>query len=167
MAHPYAGKASTGSKRAKEIAKGYNCGGMLKKADGGSVLKRATGGAVDTKVPGRKAGGRLDTFARGGRTKGKASHHTKININIAPKGPHPADGAASPAPLGPPPMGGGPPPPPMGPPGGGLPPGLGAGPPPGMKPPGMMARGGGIKMKGGAETGPGRLDKAKAYKARG
>lgn len=29
------------------------------------------------------------------------------------------------------------------------------------------ARGGGIPMKGGAETGQGRLDKAKAYNAKG
>jgi hypothetical protein len=39
-----------------------------------------------------------------------------------------------------------------------------------MKPPGMMkkggrvyARGGKVKMKGGSETGVGRLDKVKAY----
>jgi hypothetical protein len=36
-------------------------------------------------------------------------------------------------------------------------------PPPGMKPPGMMKRGGKVKMKGGSETGVGRLDKKKAY----
>ena len=69
-----------------------------------------------------------------------------------------------------------PPPGPMaapgGPPGGppGLPPGIG-----GPKPPGMMKRGGVVKradggrtgMKAGAETGLGRLEKARKYKARG
>lgn len=169
MAHPFAGKVSTGSARAKSLAKGYKIGGSVGKAATANVPKYASGGKVgasDLKPSGRASGGRLDKFARGGRAKGKnKGNNTKINIVVAPKGPHPADGAAPPAPLGLPPMGGGPPP--------GPPPGLGGGPPglpPGIggpKPPGMMARGGRLKLKGGAETGPGRLSKAKAYKARG
>ena len=123
--------------------------------------------------PGKKSGGRLDKFARGGRAKSKhKGNNTKINIVVAPKGPHPADGAAPPAPMGPPLLGGGPPPglPPGGPPPGlgGPPPGLpAAGGPPGPRPPGLMARGGRLKMTAGAETGQGRLQKAKGYKARG
>lgn len=172
MAHPFAGKAMSSRDRAKTISKGYKLGGSVGKSATADVKKYAAGGKAtsDTKVPGKKSGGRLDAFARGGRAKGKG-HNTKININIAPKGDHPPLGGAPPMLGGPPPMLGGPPP---GLPPGGPPPGLGGpppgGPPPGLggpKPPGMMARGGRLKMKGGAETGQGRLDKAKGYKARG
>jgi hypothetical protein len=111
---------------------------------------------------GKASGGRLDKFARGGKTKGKHGNHVNIAILNGKGQPD-----APPAMAGPPgglPMP--PPKPPMaGPPG--LPPGM---PPPGMKPPGMMkrggkvyARGGKVKMKGGSETGVGRLDKKKAY----
>lgn len=152
----------TGNARAKSIAKDYKCGGMARRATGGKVTKYANGGGVDDEpdatAVGKKSGGRLDKFARGGRTKGKGNH-TKININIAPRGSHPAD-AAAPPPMGPPPMGGGLPPggPPPGiggpPPGlGGGPPGLG-GPPPGMKPPGMMNRGGVVKRADGGRLTP-------------
>lgn len=178
MAHPFAkfNEQDAGKARAKAFTKKQSGGPVTVATDdtksypAGMQADRAARIAstkrADAEPAGRKSGGRLDKFARGGRAKGKnKGNNTKINIVVAPKGPHPSDGAAPPAPLGLPPMGGGPPP--------GPPPGLGAGPPglpPGIggpKPPGMMARGGRLKLKGGAETGPGRLSKAKAYKARG
>ena len=126
--------------------------------------KMHKGKHTDLKVHGKKHGGRLDKFARGGRTKSKGTH---INIvNVAPHGRHPAMGAAPAVPPGPPPAGGGLPMPP---------PGMGAGPPgmpPGMpmKPPGVMkrggkvyARGGKVHMTAGAIAGEGRKQKIKAY----
>jgi len=162
MAHPFAKHAEerAGKDRAKSFTKGYKRGGKVHSDEAadkklfGKMIKQHE--KEEMKVEGKASGGRLDKFARGGRAKHKGNN-TKINIVVAPKGPHPADGAAPPIPLGPPPMGGGP---------------L-AGPPPGMppmggpKPPGMMARGGRLHMTAGAETGKGRLQKAKAYKARG
>lgn len=127
--------------------------------------------AKEHKVEGHASGGRLDKYARGGKTKGgKGKHHTQVNIAVV--SPHggvggsPSPSGASPAGLGLP--GGGPPRPPMppGPPPGAMPPGGPPGMPPGMgmKPPGMMKRGGKVTgQKGGADTGVGRLDKAKMY----
>lgn len=113
-------------------------------------------------LTGKKCGGSADRVARkdGGRAKGK----TNINIVIsagkpdAPVAPPVPMGAAAPPPMPmPPPM---PPRPPVPPMGGGAPMG---GPPP-MP---MMARknGGKVapKMKYGARSGMGRLEKIKAY----
>ena len=171
MAHPFAkhNEQDAGKARAKAFTK-KQTGGAVKKSEASQFASGGKVAAADLKPSGRASGGRLDKFARGGRAKGKnKGNNTKINIVVAPKGPHPSDGAAPPIPLGPPPMGGGPL---AGPPGLGGPPGMSVPPggPPGLggpKPPGMMARGGRLKMKGGAETGQGRLDKAKGYKARG
>lgn len=161
MAHPFAKHAEEGAgkARAKHLIKGYKRGGKVHSDEAadrklfGKMIKEHEKGEM--KVEGRASGGRLDKFARGGRAKHKGNN-TKINIVVAPKGPHPADGAAPPVPMGPPPMGGGPL---AGPPMGGPPPGLG-----GPKPPGMMNRGGRLKMTAGADTGVGRLQKAKGYK---
>lgn len=118
------------------------------------------------KVHGHKSGGRLDKRARGGGTK-KGKHHTQVNIVVAPHhggSPSPdVGGAPAGAGIGPPPL----------PPGGPMPPppGAGAMPPPGGMPPGPMKRGGraykrggGTGMTAGAESGPGRLEKAHKYK---
>lgn len=110
----------------------------------------------EAKVEGRASGGRLDKLARGGKAKGKGKKGNHVNIAIVnPKGGAEA-GAA-------PPPGGMPMPPPRSPLGGSL--GMPPGPPPGMppKPPGMMKRGGKVPMKGGGDSGEGRLDKVKAY----
>lgn len=128
--------------------------------------KKATGGAVDSDTPvvGKASGGRLDKHARGGKVKGKGKHGNHVNIAIvAPHGaPSPEAGAAPGGmPMPPPrlPMGGPGMPP-------GLPPGGPPGMPPGMKPPGMMKRGGKVPMTAGGDSGPGRLQKIKAYGAR-
>jgi len=176
MAHSHAHlrEMHPGRKRAHEMSKHFKRGGKVH--DDEAADKKLFGKMIkqhekeESKVEGKKSGGRLDKYARGGKTKG--GHHTKINIVVAPKGPHPADGAA-PAGVLPPVGPGGPPMPP---------PGLGAGPggppmpPPGMRPPMKkggrvkFARGGATKPKklgkgytGGAESGVGRLEKAHKY----
>jgi hypothetical protein len=142
-------------------------GGINEDSDTAERMKKANA-PFNEPVTGKKSGGRLDKYARGGRA--KKGGHTNVNVIVAPHGPHPAAGAAPAAlppggPPMPPPGGGGPPmmPPPGGPPGGGLPPGLG-------KPPGMMNKGGRayknggkVGMKAGSDSGVGRLEKVKAY----
>lgn len=174
MAHPFSQHAEHKASKSrvhsmfKHLARG---GRASSPASAAPVVKKATGGSVkhaDMPVVGRASGGRLDKMARGGKTKGGKKHGNHVNIAIVnPKGG--AEAGAAPA------LGGAPPPsplrPPMGPPMG-APPGLPPGGPPGMppKPPGMMkkggrayARGGKVPMKGGGDSGVGRLDKIKAY----
>lgn len=162
MAHPYAKHAEdkAGKARAAQLTKGYKTGGRVSSV--ASPIAKKSGGSVsgDMKVAGKASGGRLDKFARGGRT-GKKGSQTKINIIVAPQVP-PADREAAPAVPGVlPPPGGGLPPPPKGPMGPPMmpPPGPAAGLPKGP----MMNRGGKVPMKAGAETGVGRLEKKKAY----
>lgn len=190
MAHSHAHlrEMHQGQKKAHEFVKGLKRGGRAKHSDEAEdkklFSKMIKKHDAEHKAEGKKSGGRLDKYARGGRAKGKHGNKTNINVVVAPHGPHPAASAAPPAgpiPGGGPPM---PPPgmkPPMGPPGlGGGPPGL----PPGGPPPGMppMKRGGAVKrasggrtngmhlikgslkMKAGSDTGVGRLYQAEVQK---
>lgn len=149
MAHPYAkfNEKDAGKARAKHLTKAYAKGGKVHsdEAEDKKLISKMLS-AHDRKVEGKASGGRLDKYARGGAAKKKGD--TNINIVLAPQGKEPA-----PPPMMPPPM---PIPPPVAPPGGG----------PGGPPPGMMQRGGKVVMTAGAETGKGRLQKAKAYKAK-
>lgn len=168
MTHPYSGnKASDVAKRrAGKMASG---GHVDAKADAGMIKKAM--GAHDKQLHGGKHTdlGVIGDYARGGRArkggKGKKGNNTKINIAII--GGEKKDKAPDMG-LPPPPMGGDMPPPPPGGAPGGMPPMAGppGGMPPGMppKPPGMMNRGGKVPMRGGADSGVGRLDKVKAYK---
>lgn len=155
MANPYAGSARGSNKSKFKSMTGQSGGGQVfggegqKKGGAGSGLGRIQK-ARDYKIPGKAAGGRLDKYARGGRTKGGSN----VNITIVNK-PDEEKGAGGPMPMPipmPPPglMAGGPPPKPPGPPIGmppgppmGLPPGMGG--PPGLPPP--MKSGGRVKRK--------------------
>ncbi len=178
MAHSYAHlrEVHAGRKRAQQMSKRFKKGGRVHgdEAEDKKLIKKMLKEEEkkEVKVEGKKSGGRLDKYARGGRTK-KGTH---INILVAPHGgsSSPAAGAAPGAPPGlPPGAGAGPPPhPPMPPPGGptGGPPGGPPMPPPGMKPPGMMRRGGRAYKRGGkvamtadSLTGEGRIQKKAAY----
>lgn len=179
MAHPFASHREqvTSKKRVGHVMKG----GKQPHSDVVADKKlfsdlMAKHEAKEAGIAHGKSKGRLDKYARGGRTKAKEG--TRINIvNVAPSDKSPPDAGA--APGGPPPMA--PPPPPAPPPmmaGPGMPPGLPPGGPmggpPGLRPPGLMKRGGRIKlarggklgMTAGAETGKGRLQKSKKYNAR-
>lgn len=175
MAHPHSEFRShvVSRKRAGKLLKDGGHAGHSDVAADKKLISKMISAHEKTEhgVEGKAKGGRVDKYARGGRTKKSSKAGTHVNIAVvAPHGRHPADGALPGGPPLPPPGGPGLPPglPPGGPPMGGppgLPPGGPPMPPPGMgpRPPGMMKRGGRVKMKGGAETGQGRLDKIKAY----
>jgi len=166
MAHPYQEHraSSASSKRVGRIL-GHAKGGSAHpdEAEDRKLFKKmlAEHEKKETGVHGKKAGGRLDKYARGGVAK-KRSRKDGNTVNIAivtPDSRKTPPGEEGVMPGGPsipmppaPPVGGG-----MGPPG--LPPGL----PPKLPMGGPMKRGGRVKMRGGSETGVGRLDKIKAY----
>lgn len=161
MAHPFASKQEMhpGRKTAEARVKNYARGGVSFGVSGGAKApaKKASGGAAEFKVGGSVSAPRADKFARGGKAKSKGKGNTHINIAVV--APQKGDKPDMPPGL-PPGLPPGPPP--------GMPPGAGPGgppPPPGM-PPGMMKRGGKVAMKGGGDSGVGRLDKVKAYGAR-
>lgn len=166
MAHPYESHKAGGvaKRRAKELS-----GKHMDAAADRSMIKAAMSAHDKQQHGGKHTDLAVPGFARGGRAKkGKGGKKgTTINIAIVGGGKDKPEmgGDLPPPPVGgmmppPPPPGAGmkPPMPPMG--GGapGLPPGL---PPPGAMP--GMKRGGKVPMKGGAESGVGRLDKVKAY----
>lgn len=162
MAHPYQQyrEKHPGQKKAKERVSRRASGGATS-ADasiGRKAISLHAAEHKELKAEGKKSGGRLDKYARGGKTKGKGGkkgNNTKINIMVAPKVGNEAPPPVPPTDLGaaPPPM---PPKMPLGPPAGG-PMGAPMGGPP-------MKRGGKVGMKAGADSGEGRLQKAKAYK---
>ena len=172
MAHEYANlrEMHPGQKRAHAMSKHFKRGGKVhsdEKEDRKLITSMLNKHEAGEKPEGKKAGGRLDKYARGGKTKGKHGNH--VNIAIVNPGPKGADAAPMPPPGGmpmPPPR-----PPMAGPPG--MPPGLPPGGPPGgmpMKPPGMMKRGGKVYASGGkvgmtagSLTGKGRKQKIAAY----
>ena len=167
MAHSHAHlrEVHAGRKRVHHILKGHKKGGRVhsdEKEDRKLITKMINEHEGAEKPEGKKSGGRLDKYARGGAAKKKHGNHVNIAI-INGKGQQDAPPA-----LGAPP-GGLPMPPPKPPMGGppGLPPGLPPGgpgmAPPGMKPPGMMKRGGKVHMTAGADSGVGRKQKIKAY----
>lgn len=107
----------------------------------------------DLKPSARADGGTIEGRARGGRSDRPHGGKTVVNV-IAPGGggEQPPRPVPVPVPVRPP-MAGGP----------GMPPGgpvAGMGPAPGM-PPGMPPRARGGRMTGGAESGVGRLEKAR------
>ncbi len=160
MANPFASQVkNTSSAKFKAITGKKSSGQSHPDGAQDSKARAAKRGDNEYAVGGTVS---APSFARGGRSKGKKSGKTNINIIIAGKG-GPDEAGLPPKP----PMGPMAPPPGMGPPGAGAPP---PGMPPGMPPMkrggAAYAKGGKVPMKGGAETGQGRLDKAKAYKAR-
>ena len=157
MSHPYQQyrEKHPGQKKAHARVKGYKAGGAVhsdEKEDKALIRKMVK--SKDLKADGGPAGGRLDKYARGGKAKGKGGKKggTKINILVAPK----SAGDAAP-PMPPPGLAAAPPPkmPLMPPPGGPA-----GGPPLGGPP---MKRGGKV-MTAGADSGEGRLQKAKAQR---
>lgn len=166
MSHPYDSHRShkVSKQRASER---LNTAGASKSSVGDiakSVIRASGKSGGDSEIPG---------YARGGRAKGKGKKGGNTKINIAIIGGGDKGGAGAPPPdlmgggAGGPPPGLPPKGPPMPPPGAGMPPPgampPGAGAPPGMpmKPPGMKS-GGKVVMKGGADSGLGRIEKARA-----
>jgi hypothetical protein len=173
MANPFGSKVRSSSAAKYKAITGKPSGGQT--FAGGSQDSRAKAAASGKESREYKVGGKVSppSFARGGRSKGKGKGGHKTHINIAVVAPHKGDDAgAAGLPPGLPP--GGPPGlppggPPMAPPPGMGPPGM---PPPPPGPPGMppmkrggaaYAKGGKVGMKSGAESGPGRLEKIRAY----
>ncbi len=152
MANPFAAKAKSSSAAKFKSMTGKKSSGqghpdeaqdkvLIKK-----MIKQDKG---EYKIGGAVSAPRADKFARGGKAKGKKG--TTINIAVIGGGKEGAEGAPPMPPMPKPPMA-------LPPPGAGP-----GGPPGGAMPPGMppMKRGGKVGMTAGAETGVGRLQKAR------
>lgn len=164
MAHPYQQyrERHPGQKKAKERIAHKASGGSAVSGIGRKALALHAAEHKELKAEGKASGGRLDKYARGGKTKSRKGGNTKINIMVAPK-----SGESPPPALPPAPIGAAPPPP--------MPPKMPIPPAPGPMG-GPMKRGGKVMagsdsgvgrlqlrklhQKGGSDSGVGRLDKA-------
>lgn len=149
MAHPFADKVKGSSASKFKAMTGKKSSGQSH-PDGkqDSVAKKAYGAPKEYNVGGVVS---ATSFARGGRAKG-GKKGTTINIAVIAGGKDKEAAPPMPMPMPKAPMA---PPPGMDAPG--APGGMPTGGLPGMK------RGGKVPMKAGADTGPGRMQKAKAY----
>lgn len=151
MAHPFADhrQSKVEHDRVGKITKGYASGGAVTSPAATAKPAGASKAGASMPVEGRKNGGRLDRYARGGKVKAKGA--TNVTVVVAPQAggdkpemPPPQMPAAAPPappprpPMMPPPGMGGPP---------GMPPGAGGG-LPGMRKDGGrtgFAKGGAVK----------------------
>ena len=83
MSHPFSEhrQHKVEKSRVGHITKGYASGGSVHSdaAEDRKMIKSMVKGKA-LKVHGKKSGGRLDRYARGGKVKGKGSTHVHVNV---------------------------------------------------------------------------------------